>query len=175
VSAAALFTQAAAATVQPSVEGLWCNDNAQVHSRCCVRVCAQLCTHTSTHPCGPCSSTSSCQLASLAFPRKVAMCSCCVSTHPVCSAVVPTGVHGAVRSYVHGDVKPENFLLGQAGQPNEKRLYLVDLGLGELQLQCDLLALLLTPELAADRSAPACTCLLRCLREAAVPSGPGSV
>jgi len=30
---------------------------------------------------------------------------------------------------VHGDVKPENFLLGQAGTPNEKRLYLVDLGL----------------------------------------------
>ncbi len=33
--------------------------------------------------------------------------------------------------YVHGDVKPENFLLGQPGSPNEKRLYLVDLGLGE--------------------------------------------
>lgn len=31
---------------------------------------------------------------------------------------------------MHGDVKPENFLLGQAGSPNEKRLYLVDLGLG---------------------------------------------
>ena len=33
--------------------------------------------------------------------------------------------------YVHGDVKPENYLLGQPGTPNEKRLYLVDLGLGE--------------------------------------------
>ena len=33
------------------------------------------------------------------------------------------------RRYVHGDVKPENFLLGQPGTPNEKRLYLVDLGL----------------------------------------------
>lgn len=33
--------------------------------------------------------------------------------------------------YVHGDVKPENFLLGQAKTTNEKRLYLVDLGLGE--------------------------------------------
>ena len=33
------------------------------------------------------------------------------------------------RGYVHGDVKPENFLLGPAGSPNEKRLYLVDLGL----------------------------------------------
>ncbi len=32
--------------------------------------------------------------------------------------------------YVHGDVKPENFLLGQANTTNEKRLYLVDLGLG---------------------------------------------
>jgi serine/threonine protein kinase len=30
---------------------------------------------------------------------------------------------------VHGDVKPENFLLGQPGTPNEKRLYLCDLGL----------------------------------------------
>lgn len=33
-------------------------------------------------------------------------------------------------SFVHGDVKPENFLLGQPGTPNEKKLYLVDLGLG---------------------------------------------
>ncbi|MEW5311280.1 MAG: hypothetical protein WDW38_003008 [Sanguina aurantia] len=34
-----------------------------------------------------------------------------------------------LKGYVHGDVKPENFLLGQPGSPNEKRLYLVDLGL----------------------------------------------
>lgn len=33
--------------------------------------------------------------------------------------------------YVHGDVKPENYLLGQPGTPHEKRLYLVDLGLGK--------------------------------------------
>lgn len=33
------------------------------------------------------------------------------------------------KGYVHGDVKPENFLLGPAGSSNEKRLYLVDLGL----------------------------------------------
>jgi len=33
-------------------------------------------------------------------------------------------------SYVHGDVKPENFLLGQPSTPQEKKLYLVDLGLG---------------------------------------------
>ncbi|XP_034900031.1 casein kinase 1-like protein HD16 isoform X2 [Populus alba] len=33
------------------------------------------------------------------------------------------------RGYVHGDVKPENFLLGPLGTPNEKKLFLVDLGL----------------------------------------------
>lgn len=33
------------------------------------------------------------------------------------------------RGYVHGDVKPENLLLGQPGTPDEKRLYLIDLGL----------------------------------------------
>jgi serine/threonine protein kinase len=38
--------------------------------------------------------------------------------------------------YVHGDVKPENFLLGQTGTPNEKKLYLVDLGLGECSWVC---------------------------------------
>jgi serine/threonine protein kinase len=33
------------------------------------------------------------------------------------------------KGYVHGDVKPENFLMGPPNSPNEKRLYLVDLGL----------------------------------------------
>ncbi|GJM95018.1 hypothetical protein PR202_ga11710 [Eleusine coracana subsp. coracana] len=33
------------------------------------------------------------------------------------------------KGYVHGDVKPENFLLGQPSTPQEKKLYLVDLGL----------------------------------------------
>jgi serine/threonine protein kinase len=33
--------------------------------------------------------------------------------------------------YVHGDVKPENFLLSQLSTPQEKKLYLVDLGLGK--------------------------------------------
>ncbi|MED6198897.1 Casein kinase 1-like protein hd16 [Stylosanthes scabra] len=33
------------------------------------------------------------------------------------------------RGYVHGDVKPENFLLGPPGTSNEKKLFLVDLGL----------------------------------------------
>ncbi|CAH9102404.1 unnamed protein product [Cuscuta europaea] len=34
-----------------------------------------------------------------------------------------------LKGYVHGDVKPENFLLGQPGTVDEKKLYLVDLGL----------------------------------------------
>ena len=42
-----------------------------------------------------------------------------------------------VCSYVHGDVKPENFLLGQANTTNEKRLYLVDLGLGDYITEVD--------------------------------------
>ncbi|KAG7948079.1 hypothetical protein I3843_14G128900 [Carya illinoinensis] len=33
------------------------------------------------------------------------------------------------QAYVHGDVKPENFLLGQPSSPQEKKLFLVDLGL----------------------------------------------
>lgn len=33
---------------------------------------------------------------------------------------------------MHGDVKPENFLLGQPGTADEKKLYLIDLGLGML-------------------------------------------
>lgn len=36
-----------------------------------------------------------------------------------------------LKGYVHGDVKPENFLLGQPSTANEKKLFLVDLGLGE--------------------------------------------
>ncbi|KAK6942000.1 Protein kinase domain [Dillenia turbinata] len=34
-----------------------------------------------------------------------------------------------LKGFVHGDVKPENFLLGQTGTPDEKKLYLIDLGL----------------------------------------------
>ncbi|KAF3326788.1 Casein kinase I [Carex littledalei] len=33
------------------------------------------------------------------------------------------------KGYVHGDVKPENFLLGPPGTAEEKKLFLVDLGL----------------------------------------------
>nr|GEX24104.1 aminopeptidase M1 [Tanacetum cinerariifolium] len=36
---------------------------------------------------------------------------------------------GFYISFVHGDVNPENFLLGQPGTPDEKKLYLCDLGL----------------------------------------------
>ena len=45
-------------------------------------------------------------------------------------------VFGRRGRYVHGDVKPENFLLGQHGSANEKRLYLVDLGLGAPWFPC---------------------------------------
>ncbi|KAJ0605745.1 putative protein kinase CK1-CK1-Pl family [Helianthus annuus] len=34
-----------------------------------------------------------------------------------------------LKGFVHGDVKPENFLLGQPGSVNEKKLYLIDLAL----------------------------------------------
>lgn len=33
------------------------------------------------------------------------------------------------KGFVHGDVKPENFLFGQPSTPQEKKLFLVDLGL----------------------------------------------
>ena len=40
--------------------------------------------------------------------------------------------------FVHGDVKPENFLLGQPGSPDEKKLFLIDLGLGmSWQISCN--------------------------------------
>ncbi|KAG5583356.1 hypothetical protein H5410_053983 [Solanum commersonii] len=34
-----------------------------------------------------------------------------------------------LKGFVHGDVKPENFLLGLPGSQDEKKLYLIDLGL----------------------------------------------
>ena len=43
----------------------------------------------------------------------------------------PTPLPPPTHPTGQGDVKPENFLLGQPGTPNEKRLYLCDLGLGE--------------------------------------------
>ncbi|KAI6680004.1 hypothetical protein NL676_033885 [Syzygium grande] len=33
------------------------------------------------------------------------------------------------RGYIHGDVKPSNFLLGPPGTPDERKLFLIDLGL----------------------------------------------
>lgn len=33
------------------------------------------------------------------------------------------------RGYIHGDVKPENFLLSPPGTPDERKLFLIDLGL----------------------------------------------
>ncbi|KAK9946639.1 hypothetical protein M0R45_012090 [Rubus argutus] len=37
-------------------------------------------------------------------------------------------LHGDHGRYVHGDVKPENFLLGPPGTPEEKKLFLVNNG-----------------------------------------------
>ncbi|MQL90983.1 hypothetical protein Taro_023591 [Colocasia esculenta] len=36
--------------------------------------------------------------------------------------------------FVHGDVKPENFLLGQPRTPDEKKLFLIDLGLARNEI-----------------------------------------
>lgn len=38
----------------------------------------------------------------------------------------------SVTSFVHGDIKPENFLLGQPGSAQEKKLFLINFGLGML-------------------------------------------
>ena len=38
-------------------------------------------------------------------------------------------VNAPMCRYVHGDVKPENFLLGAPGGPRAQQLHLVDLGL----------------------------------------------
>ncbi len=48
--------------------------------------------------------------------------------HPL-NPTIPPPRPPSMRRYVHGDVKPENFLLGPAGTPKEKKLFLVDLGL----------------------------------------------
>lgn len=50
--------------------------------------------------------------------------------HP--STPSPTVPHPTPCSYVHGDVKPENFLLGQPGTPRANKLYLVDFGLAQV-------------------------------------------
>ncbi len=41
-----------------------------------------------------------------------------------------------IKGFVHGDVKPENFLLGAPGTDCEKKLFLVDLGLGVCACAC---------------------------------------
>lgn len=38
-------------------------------------------------------------------------------------------MRAGARRYVHGDVKPENLLLGAPGTADAKRLFLVDVGL----------------------------------------------
>uniref|UniRef100_A0ACD5WB88 Uncharacterized protein n=1 Tax=Avena sativa TaxID=4498 RepID=A0ACD5WB88_AVESA len=55
-----------------------------------------------------------------------------MSSHMVaCIAVESISILEKLHSkgFVHGDVKPENFLLGQPGSPDEKKLFLIDLGL----------------------------------------------
>ena len=37
-----------------------------------------------------------------------------------------------IASLVHGDIKPENFLLGQPGSAHEKKIFLTNFGLGML-------------------------------------------
>ena len=51
-------------------------------------------------------------------------------TQPSCVHPLHAPLTPSLR-YVHGDVKPENFLLGASGSGREKKLFLVDLGLGE--------------------------------------------
>lgn len=43
------------------------------------------------------------------------------------------------KGFVYGDIKSENFLFGFSGTSTEKKLYLVDLGLG--MCWCDLICL----------------------------------
>ncbi len=43
-------------------------------------------------------------------------------------------MHLLLCRYVHGDVKPENFLLGPPDSPRANKLYVVDLGLGTLPI-----------------------------------------
>jgi serine/threonine protein kinase len=48
----------------------------------------------------------------------------CIALEAVC---ILERLHA--KGFVHGDVKPENFLMGAPGTPGDKRLWLVDLGL----------------------------------------------
>ena len=65
-------------------------------------------------------STLGAQLASERWPLPVA-----------CSHPSDSPPPHPCRSYVHGDVKPENFLLGQPNTPRSNKLYLVDFGLAQ--------------------------------------------
>lgn len=47
------------------------------------------------------------------------------------SALLSLLLSCALCRYVHGDVKPENFLLGPPDSPRANKLYVVDLGLGK--------------------------------------------
>ena len=45
-------------------------------------------------------------------------------------ALQPPKPNPPANRYVHGDVKPENFLMGFGQGPTPRKLYLIDLGLG---------------------------------------------
>ncbi|WJX78511.1 hypothetical protein P8452_61726 [Trifolium repens] len=46
-----------------------------------------------------------------------------------------------LKGFVPGDVKPENFFLGQPGMADDKKLYLIDLGLGISYFDCALMSI----------------------------------
>ncbi|WJX78517.1 hypothetical protein P8452_61729 [Trifolium repens] len=46
-----------------------------------------------------------------------------------------------LKGFVTGDVKPENFFLGQPGTADDKKLYLIDLGLGISYFDCALMSI----------------------------------
>lgn len=73
------------------------------------------------------------------------LCECSMSQEMVaCVAIEALSILEPMhaKGYVHGDIKPENFLLGPPGSSTENKLFLVDLGLGECTPECLMTVLL---------------------------------